>query len=106
MSEGSPPRGAADRTTRSDPTRPLPAAGASVAAVVVTDRAVCLEPVERRADAATVAAPGLGTLLDRNPGDQESDDRVEPPRPERRVAEKADEQRAGKVRTKDVLAPL
>jgi hypothetical protein len=76
------------------------------AAVVVTGRGVCVEPVERRADAAPLAAPRLGAFVDGDARDQQADQGVEPPREEHGVADQADEQRAGEVRAEDVLAPL
>src|SRR6476661_8550205 len=78
----------------------------SVAAAVVADGTVALEAVEGRADAAAVAAPGFETFLDGDAGDQQSDDRIEPPGAERGIADQTYEQRAGEVGAEHVLAPL
>src|SRR6266511_1384032 len=66
---------------------------AVVVAVVVREA----DAVERRADAAAFALPGLCTLLDRDAGDEQADSRVEPPRPGDRVAQQPDEKRPGQV---------
>jgi hypothetical protein len=47
--------------------------------------------------AAGVAAPSLPALLGGDDGDQETDDRVEPPRPHECVAEQSDQERRGEV---------
>ena len=62
--------------------------------------------VERRADAAAVAAPGVDAFLDRDGGDQQADHGVQPPGAGDRVAEQADQQRAGEIGAEDVLAAL
>src|SRR5262245_34693086 len=64
--------------------------GSAAAVVVTVVRG--REALERRADAAAVAAPRVHALLDRDGRDQQSDDRVEPPGARDRVGREADEQ--------------
>jgi Cu2+-exporting ATPase len=56
--------------------------------------------------AAAFAAPAFPPLLDGNRGDDQGGDRVEPPEPEKRVAEQADQDGAREVGAQEVLRPL
>ena len=54
-------------------------------------------------DAAAFTPPGLVSFFDSDGDDQQADRRVEPPCPNERVAEEAEEQRSGQVGTQQVL---
>ncbi|MCD6728188.1 MAG: hypothetical protein LT070_13250 [Solirubrobacteraceae bacterium] len=55
-------------------------------------------------DAAALTAPRLATLLDGERGDQQADERIQPPGADEGVAEQAEEQRAREIRAEHVLA--
>ena len=105
------PPGCASRPTDRRPSGPGLLApedardGAVSAAVVLAGLAGGVA-VERGADAAALAAPRLDAFLDGDGGDQQPDDRVEPPGAGDRVAGQADQQRAGEVGAEHVLAAL
>jgi nucleotide-binding universal stress UspA family protein len=77
--------------------------GMGVAAVVLALVVGEARAVEWRADAASFAAPRLGTLLQRDGGDYQADGGVKPPGAEERVAEQADQQRGSEVGAEHVL---
>src|SRR5829696_4538171 len=70
-------------------------------------RALLGEPARASAvDAAALAAPRVAALLDRDGDDQQADQGIEPPGARQRVAEQPDQERAGQVGAKHVLAAL
>src|SRR2546422_10900981 len=56
--------------------------------------------------AAALAAPAFLPLPDSERSDGKGGDRVEPPQPEQRIAEQADEDGGGEIGAEDVLGPL
>jgi hypothetical protein len=53
--------------------------------------------------AAVLAAPGFDALADREPGDAQADDRVQPPPPEQGVGDEADQHGGGEIGAQQVL---
>src|SRR5450755_940231 len=58
----------------------------------------------RRPGAASLTAPGLAPLVDRERGDRERDRRVSPPDPERGVKHQAGQDAGGEIGAEHVLA--